>query len=409
MNGFTKNDNNNKNDLNNNDNFCEINDSIMLLSENYIKRIFNNIFEFIENDTKLINDNKQNDIDKLANNKNQNHEKKLIENKKLYKTLKHFRNKNNSFDKNYYLNYSQENIYHYPLKINSTEKMKKKGNSLKKDDNEKDYKRQNLKLKNQIQESMKLNKNLEKEKQFYKEKFQMLKNRVSTLKKQETNLKVKIIREKQVEKNLLKIKKNKEELKQQLLSIDIDKRIELEKKKIRIKNENKNLKKRIEQSKQLIIEKKINEYNKIKNESNILNFTITKNKLFHNIKQNEKIKNIQSKRGKFKIEEQKKQLSNRRNINEYYKRKIENDKIETQFLKTQCEELEKLEEKYIKLLIETQNKEKIFFNKIYKNSFLNRARSGKNIRNNINHNSFIENNKIHKNQNLSMNKTIKYK
>ena len=75
MNGFTKNDNNNKNDLNNNDNFCEINDSIMLLSENYIKRIFNNIFEFIENDTKLINDNKQNDIDKLANNKNQNHEK----------------------------------------------------------------------------------------------------------------------------------------------------------------------------------------------------------------------------------------------------------------------------------------------------------------------------------------------
>ena len=44
MNGFTKNDNNNKNDLNNNDNFCEINDSIMLLSENYIKRIFNNIF-----------------------------------------------------------------------------------------------------------------------------------------------------------------------------------------------------------------------------------------------------------------------------------------------------------------------------------------------------------------------------
>lgn len=386
-------------------------DNIILLPENYTKKILDNILEYILVDFQFENIPKE----KIKNEQNQIINSKVIpqnninnQSEKIKKKKKNRRVKNNSLDNSSFMNYSQEFFYNYPFKCRSMKKLRNnyyKNNSFEKTYNEVEFKKQNSILQNEINETIKANKNSEKEKKFYEEKFIMLKNRINSFQKHEKDLNKQLIRWKIQKNNFLKIKQNKENLKQNLLSLDIDKREELEKKKLKIKNEKYKMKIAIENSRKLIIEKKNNDYNKIKNERNILNNKISRNKSFIEEKYIEKIKSIRAEREKYKIEEQKKHFLQSKNVKNYYQIKNEFNKKRTKELKVECEKLEKIEEKYIKMF--KQNNEKELINKV--NLKKNRAKStigkkDKKLFNKINNSEFIENKE--KNNNISVNKTL---
>ena len=136
-----------------------------------------------------------------------------------------------------------------------------------------------------------------------------------------------------------------------------------------------------------------------------MNNKISRNKSFIEEKYIEKIKSIRAEREKYKIEEQKKHFLQSKNVKNYYQIKNEFNKKRTKELKVECEKLEKIEEKYIKMF--KQNNEKELINKV--NLKKNRAKStigkkDKKLFNKINNSEFIENKE--KNNNISVNKTL---
>ena len=195
----------------------------------------------------------------------------------------------------------------------------------------------------------------EREKKLYEEKIRLIHNRIEVLKQQQSYLSKKAQKEKENEKYKDNIKREKENIKQALLSVEIDKRNEMVTKRKNITQKKLKEKKEMIISKEKIINDKSKEYKKaymkkkeIENTINEDNNKFTKvNKIL--------IGKIKSER-----EKNKKKLMNKKQnyidkINNSYRQTYQTNLNETRKLKNELIRLEKIEEKYIDNMKLTKN------------------------------------------------------
>ena len=195
----------------------------------------------------------------------------------------------------------------------------------------------------------------EREKKLYEEKIRLVHNRIEVLKQQQSYLSKKAQKEKENEKYKDNIKREKESIKQALLSVEIDKRNEMVTKRKNITQKKLKEKKEMIISKEKIINDKSKEYKKaymkkkeIENTINEDNNKFTKvNKIL--------IGKIKSER-----EKNKKKLLNKKQyyidkINNSYRQTYQTNLNETQKLKNELTRLEKIEEQYIDNMKITKN------------------------------------------------------
>lgn len=194
-----------------------------------------------------------------------------------------------------------------------------------------------------------------KEKKIYEEKVKILKNHINALKKQELELNKKAEINKEKEKNKNKIKQDKFNMKQALLSLEIDKRNALEEKKRNIikqkKENNKGLK--VSQTK-IIKEKKKNYKQAYKDKQNV-----EKKRIENNNKKEENyhmiIQKIKNDREKLKENNIKKKNDKINKMSDTYKMSYKNNINETERLKNELMMLEKMEDQCIENLKKTQD------------------------------------------------------
>ena len=192
------------------------------------------------------------------------------------------------------------------------------------------------------------------EKKFYEEKIRLIHNHIEALKKQQLYLSKKAQKEQETERNKNKIKKEKQNIKKALLSIEIDKRNEMESKrktiaqqKLKEKEEKINSKVRknnykLIEYKKAYIQKK--EIKKIIMEDNNKNNKVNKVLV-------DKIK-LEREKNKKKLIKEKKNYSDK--INNSYRLTHHNNLIETKKLKNELIKLEKVEKQYLQKMKYTQ-------------------------------------------------------
>ena len=195
----------------------------------------------------------------------------------------------------------------------------------------------------------------EREKKLYEEKIRLIHNRIEVLKKQQSYLSKKVQKEKENEKSKNNIKQEKENIKQALLSIEIDKRNEMLTKRKNITQKKLKEKKELMISKEKIKNDKVEEYKKAyvkkKEIENIINedkYKFTKvNKILI-----DKIKSEREKNKKKLINKKKNYIDK---INNSYRQSYQTNINETKKLKNELIRLEKIEEKYLDNMKHTQN------------------------------------------------------
>ena len=193
-----------------------------------------------------------------------------------------------------------------------------------------------------------------KEKKLYEERVKILRNHINLLKKQEIELnkKAELTREKEKDKN--KIKKEKYDRKQFLLSAEIDKRKALEEKKIIISQQKKQSDINLKESQERNKNKKINKYKQAYNDrKKAEEIRIEKNNIVEqkNHIQIEKIKNEREKNKERNIQ---KKYDNKNKMNKSYQLSYEETINQTQRLKDELSKLESMEDYYIENIKKTQ-------------------------------------------------------
>ena len=209
----------------------------------------------------------------------------------------------------------------------------------------------------------------EKEKKLYQEKVKLLENRINALKNHDEEIHRRMHCN-EIRKTYLDQKKlEKNNMKQTLLSHDIDKRNELDNKRKEIKERknslNKHLKESIEKSKII----KMKDYENMQKEKKLALSIINENnnKLEKYGKRN--VKKIQKQRENIKKNEMNKQKNMGQTVDNYYLETCEDNRNETNKLKNKLKVLEKLEIKYMNRLNKTRqsmlrnNSEGIYFYK----------------------------------------------
>ena len=205
-----------------------------------------------------------------------------------------------------------------------------------------------------INENFKAKIESEKEKKLYQEKVRLLENRIIALKSHENTIH-KLIHYNDVKQTYLnKIKKEKNDMKQALLSHDIDKRNELDLKKKTIKERKKNLDKHLKESMDKSKMTKIKDYENMQKEKKLALNIINENNNKLEAYGRENVNKIKKEREKIKINENKKQLNFEKNADNFYLETLEDNKAETNKLKEKLKELEKLEIKYMNSLNKTR-------------------------------------------------------
>ena len=253
-----------------------------------------------------------------------------------------------------------------------------------------------------------------KEKRLYEDKIRLVRKNIEALKKQQIYLKKVTEKEKQIQNNKNKIKIEKESIKQALLSIEIDKRNELDIKRKNIANKKLKEKQYMMISKIKIKNKKIKEYKKAYIEKKKIeeiiyednNKTHTSNKLLI-----DKIKFEREKYRKNLINEKKNFFDK---INNSYRLTYRNNLNETKKLKNELMELEKMEEQYLEKMKHTKNvlnKNKfVIFKKYEKMKSFDNINKSQNLLNKTskrNANSVMKRIKKNNEDNISRNKMSK--
>ena len=194
----------------------------------------------------------------------------------------------------------------------------------------------------------------EKEKKLYQEKVKLLENRINALKNHDEEIHRRMHCN-EIRKTYLDQKKlEKNNMKQTLLSHDIDKRNELDNKRKEIKERknslNKHLKESIEKSKII----KMKDYENMQKEKKLALSIINENnnKLEKYGKRN--VKKIQKQRENIKKNEMNKQKNMGQTVDNYYLETCEDNRNETNKLKNKLKVLEKLEMKYMNRLNKTR-------------------------------------------------------
>ena len=236
-------------------------------------------------------------------------------------------------------------------------------------------------------EIYKAKQNSYREKKLYEERVKLLKNHINALKKQEEemNRKDKINKERENNKN--QRRKEKEIIKQDLLSMEIDKSNALEENKryimkqkvknsIGLKESQKKIKKeKIKKYKEAYKDRK--EVEEIRNE---INNKYEENNLIQ-------IKKIQKEREQIKEKNRRKRNEDIDRISTSYKMSYETNIIETEKLKKELQNLELLEEQYLENLKKSQD----YINKnneeIFRRNFFKKIKFNNNIFNNYNSNN----------------------
>ena len=200
-----------------------------------------------------------------------------------------------------------------------------------------------------------------KEKKLYEEKIQILRNHINALKKQQSDLAKKALKARENEKIKIKIKKNKESIKQALLSAEIDRRNEMKFKKISI------LEKKSKENKDLLLSKDKTKKNKMNDYKKALNLKQKFEQIMFedNCKLNEfnksLIDKIKTDREKNKYILIKKKTSYLNKLNNSYRITYQNNLHYTKKLKNELSKLEQMEDeclqkmKYTKEFLEKNN------------------------------------------------------
>ena len=193
------------------------------------------------------------------------------------------------------------------------------------------------------------------EKKFYEEKIRLIHNHIEALKKQQSYLSKKAQKEKEEERYKNKIKKEKQNIKQALLSAEIDKRNEIESKRKSIAQQKIKEQKEMMDSKVRKKNYKLNEYKKAyiqkKEMEKIIIEDNNKNNKVHKLLI-DKIKLEREKNRNKLIKEQKNYIDK---INNSYRLSHHNNLIETKKLKNELIKLEKVEKQYLQKMKYTQD------------------------------------------------------
>ena len=193
-----------------------------------------------------------------------------------------------------------------------------------------------------------------KEKKLYEEKIKSLRNHINALKKQQSDLARKYLIAKENENNKIKIKKNKESIKQALLSAEIDRRNEFELKRKNIAE------KKMKENNGLLISKgrvkknKTREYKKALNKKQKFEQIMLKDNCKLNEINKTLIEKIKTDRENTKNNLFKKKTDYINRLNNSYRLTHQNNLNETKKLKTQLIKLEKMEEEYLENMKHTR-------------------------------------------------------
>ena len=193
------------------------------------------------------------------------------------------------------------------------------------------------------------------EKKFYEEKIRLIHNHIEALKQQQSYLSKKAQKEKETQRYKNKIKKEKQNIKQALLSAEIDKRNEIESKRKSIAQQKIKEQKEMMDSKVRKKNYKLNEYKKAyiqkKEMEKIIIEDNNKNNKVHKLLI-DKIKLEREKNRNKLIKEQKNYIDK---INNSYRLSHHNNLIETKKLKNELIKLEKVEKQYLQKMKYTQD------------------------------------------------------
>ena len=194
-----------------------------------------------------------------------------------------------------------------------------------------------------------------KEKKLYEEKVQILRKHIQALQKQQSDLTKKAKKIRENEKNKTKIKNDKESIKKELLSLEIDKRNEMETKKKNIKNKKNEEAKGVFMSKNRTKKDKIKEYKKALIQKKIIKEIINEDNNKSNGLNKSLIDQIRTERKTYKqkLFNKKKDYINK--VNNSYRITYHNNINETEKLKKELIKLEKLEEEYLEKMKYTQD------------------------------------------------------
>ena len=312
---------------------------------------------------KIMNQTENNKIGKTAketlSKNNQNKETKEKESKSKTKNNK-INNSNNSYkEKKLNYNISVQNISRTKkvINANNTNNIKKpiaNGKIV--------YKRK--KTYSSLSKNYKAKKESEKEKKLYQEKVRLLENRIMALKYHQEEIHRKKLYNDVRQTYLDLKKKEKNDMKQTLISCDIDNKKELDLKRKHIRDQKNSLNKHLKESKENEKITKMEDYKNTQKEKKVILARINQNNSqyeqygkgnFNKIKKEKQygkgnFNKIKKEREQSKQSGLKRQKSLGKRIDTYYYETCEDNKHETNNLKSKLKKLEKLEIKYMNSL-----------------------------------------------------------
>ena len=190
----------------------------------------------------------------------------------------------------------------------------------------------------------------EKEKKIYKEKVRLLENRILALKYHQEEIHRKKLYNDVRQTYLDLKKKEKSDMKQTLISCDKDKKNELDLKRKQIRDQKNSLNKHLKESKENEKITKMEDYQNLQKEKNIVLARINQNNSQYEKYGKGNFNKIKKEREQRKQSGLKKQKSLGKKIDNYYYATCEDNKHETNNLKSKLKKLEKLEIKYMNSL-----------------------------------------------------------
>jgi len=190
----------------------------------------------------------------------------------------------------------------------------------------------------------------EKEKKIYKEKVRLLENRILALKYHQEEIHRKKLYNDVRQTYLDLKKKEKSDMKQTLISCDKDKKNELDLKRKQIRDQKNSLNKHLKESKENEKITKMEDYQNLQKEKNIVLARINQNNSQYEKYGKGNFNKIKKEREQRKQSGLKKQKSLGKKIDNYYYETCEDNKHETNNLKSKLKKLENLEIKYMNSL-----------------------------------------------------------
>ena len=194
----------------------------------------------------------------------------------------------------------------------------------------------------------------DKEKKFYQEKVRILENRIMALKKHEDIIHRRMHCNDVRQTYLNQKKKEKSDMKQALLSHDIDKRNELDIRRKAIKEQKNNEKKHLKESMEKSKMAKMKDYENMQKEKKLALSIINENNNKIEEYGRGNVKKIKKEREQIKKNENKRQKNLEKTADNFYIETYEDNKLETNKLKNKLKKLEKLEMKYLNSLNKTR-------------------------------------------------------